>query len=238
MIESASLVSDLRDIAVGSGADLFGVADLSPARSSIEGIGGAAIAAFPRAISIAMLMSPDMVEPIVDRENIQGMRAYRYYNYEVLNQGLDRIDSLLVRRLRREGYRAYLVPASDLDRQRLHGVFPHKTAAYLAGHGFIGKACLLVAGRYGARLRLGTVLTDAPLEPGAPKEGTCGDCHRCVEVCPPKAIKGVEFRPEDPREARLDARLCHAYLDGVEKTLGTRSCGLCLMACDGSHTSP
>jgi hypothetical protein len=42
---------NLQDIVKSKGADFFGVADLSPARALIEAQGGAAIAAFPRAIA-------------------------------------------------------------------------------------------------------------------------------------------------------------------------------------------
>lgn len=231
----ALLAADLRQIASQGGADLFGVADLTRAQPFVRDLNGDYVAAFPRAISIGMQLSPAMVEQLADHKSVPSTRSYRWYVYQVINPNIDRTSALLVRRLVQAGYRAYLVPASDtVDKERLLGSFSHKLAAHLAGHGFIGKSCLLVTEKYGGRVRFGTVLTDAPLEAGVPMEGKCGDCNRCVEVCPVKAFTGMEFRPGDPREIRFKADLCHAYMDHREKTMGARSCGQCVLACDGS----
>ncbi len=230
------LIQDLKQIALEGGAELLGVADLSPAREFIEEQGGSLVASFPRAISVAMQLSPAMVEQVADRESIPAIRTYRHYVYQVVNPDLDHISAAIVRRLVRSGYRAYLVPASQtVDSERLRGVFSHKLAAHLAGLGFIGKGCLLVTEKYGARVRFGTVLTDAPLPVGRPLDRGCGECNRCVEACPTHAFTGVEFRPEDPREVRFRAELCDRYMGHREKTMGARACGLCVLACDGGR---
>ena len=244
MDDPTVLGADLRRIATDGGADLFGVADLTPVRAFIEEQGGPFIAAFPRAVSVAMRLSPAMVEQVVDHKNAAPIRSYRHYVYEVVNPDLDQISGALTRRLVQAGYRAYLVSASQtVDKERLCGVFSHKLAAHLAGLGHIGKACLLVTERYGARVRFGTVLTDAPLpitnslteEERARARTGCGDCNRCVEICPVHAYAGVEFRPEDPRDVRFRAHVCDRYLEHREKTLGARACALCVIACDGSQ---
>lgn len=230
------LAGDLRRIAAEGGVDLFGVADLAPAQAFIEEQGGAFVAAFPRAISIAMQLSPAMVEQVANRDSVPNIRTYRFYIYEVINPNLNRVAALLVRRLLQSGHRAYLVPASDtVDSERHRGIFSHKLAAHLAGLGFIGKGCLLVTEEYGARVRFGTVLTDAPLPAGKPLDRGCGDCNRCVEACPTHALTGVEFRPEDPRDVRFKAELCDRYMGHREKTMGARACGLCVLACDGGR---
>lgn len=231
----ALLATDLRRIAAEGGTDMFGVADLVPARAYIRELYGDYVAAFPRAVSVAMQLSPAAVEQLVDHKSVPPTRNYRWYVYQVVNPNLDRTSAMIVRRLVQAGYRAYLVPASDtVDKERLLGSFSHKLAAHLAGLGFIGKACLLVTEKYGARVRFGTVLTDAPLEASAPMDGKCGECNRCVEICPVHAFTGVEFRSEDPREVRFKAQLCSAYMEHREKTLGARSCGRCVLACDGT----
>lgn len=236
MNDIAVLGEDLRRIAIDGGADLFGIADLAPARDLIEEQGGAYVAAFPRAVSIAMHLSPAIVEQVIDHHSVPATKSYRFYAYQVINPGLDRVSGLLVRRLVQAGFRAYLVPSSEtVDKENLRGVFSHKVAAHLAGLGYIGKACLLVTKPYGARVRLGTVLTDAPLEPGTRVDGACGDCNRCVEACPPRAYTGVEFHMEDPREVRFKAHLCERYMDHREKAMGARACGQCIRVCDGSN---
>ena len=236
MDDAAVLTRDLRQIALSGGAELFGVADLAPARAFIEEQGGPFVASFPTAISVAMHLSPAMVEQVADHESVPATRTYRFYVYDVVNPSLDQISAAIVRHLVRAGHRAYLIPASDtLDKERLRGIFSHKVAAHLAGLGHIGKACLLVTEKNGARVRFGTVLTDAPLEADTPLDKGCGECNRCVEICPVHAFTGVEFRPEDPREVRFKAHLCHRYMDHREKTMGARACGLCVMACDGGR---
>lgn len=251
MDDAVVLTRDLRQIALTSGAELFGVADLAQAKEFIEEQGGPFVASFPRAISVAMNLSPANVEQVVDHKSAPVARAYRFYVYQVVNPNLDQILAALVRHLVRAGHRAYLIPASgdgayvvpasdaldkereQLERERLRGIFSHKVAAHLAGLGHIGKACLLVTKKYGARVRLGTILTDAPLEVGTPLDRGCEACNRCVEICPVHAFTGVEFRPEDPREVRFKAHLCLRYLDHRGKTMAARACGLCVLACDG-----
>ncbi len=243
MDDAAVLTGDLGRIAAEAGADLFGVADLAPARAFIEEQGGPFVAAFPRSVSVGMRLSPAMVEQVLDHKSAPLIRNYRHYVYQIVNPELDRVCAAICRRLVRAGYRAYLVPASDtVDKERLCGVFSHKVAAHLAGLGYIGKACLLVTEKYGARVRFGTVLTDAPLEIAnslsheerARIRKGCGECNRCVEVCPAHAYTGVEFRPEDPRDVRFKAHLCDRYMEHREKTPGTRACAMCISACDGS----
>jgi epoxyqueuosine reductase len=230
------LIQDLKRLALEGGADLFGVADLAPARAFVEEQGGPLITSFPRAISVGMHLSPVMVEQVADRDSVPAIRTYRFYVYQVVNPSLDQISSAIMRRLVQAGYEAYLVPASDIvDKERLRGVFSHKLAAHLAGLGYIGKSCLLVTEKYGARVRFGTVLTDAPLETGTALDRKCGICSRCVEICPVQAFTDVEFRPRDPREVRFDAQRCDRYLDQRENVMSARACGLCVLACDGGR---
>ncbi len=58
------------------------------------------------------------------------------------------------------------------------------------GVGWIGKNGLLITSKYGPRVIIGTVLTDAPLEEEKTKEaGKCPDnCLICVDMCPAKAL--------------------------------------------------
>ena len=53
--------------------------------------------------------------------------------------------------------------------------FPHKTAANMAGLGFIGKSVLFISNEFGPRVRLATVLTDAPLNVGTMKPCCAGN---------------------------------------------------------------
>jgi len=230
----AALRGSLRAQAMQSGAEFFGVADLRPAMDFVVAQGGEFLRRFPLALSIGVPVARGMVEPLADRANDAAARTYHYFIYEVVNRRLNAIALDLANALESQGHAAYVVPASvALDRGRLMGLFSHKLAAHLAGHGFIGKSCLVVTPRFGGRVRWATVLTDAPLPADEPAEGECGACNACVEACPVHAFTGVEFRPEDPREVRFRAEQCEGYLAHREKTIGARVCGQCVAACKG-----
>ena len=74
--------------------------------------------------------------------------------------------------------------------------FDLRFAAVKAGIGQIGINNNLITARYGSRLRIGAVITNAPLLPGKPLEYSvipefCKKCDfRCVKSCPAKALSG------------------------------------------------
>lgn len=233
-MHETSIESELHAQAMDQGADFFGVADLTPAAGFISGQGGAAVAGYPRAVSIGIALP----HPVVDELGRDITRAaavgYRSHCYDVINARLDLLVSRLAGIVQRRGWRAYPVAASRrVDDARLCAVFPHKLAAHLAGLGFIGKNCLLVTPETGPRVRWATLLTDAPLSPGgSPMEQRCGDCRLCVDICPVRAFTGRPFTAEEPRSARFDAGRCDRYFTMLRKRdPETAVCGLCLQVC-------
>jgi epoxyqueuosine reductase len=99
-------------------------------------------------------------------------------------------------RLKGDGWRAVVLADDNglVDRE----------AAYRAGLGWYGKnANLLLPGR-GSWFVLGSVVTDAALEPAAtPVADGCGVCRRCLDGCPTGAIVAPGV---------VDARRCLAWL--------------------------
>jgi epoxyqueuosine reductase len=83
------------------------------------------------------------------------------------------------------------------------GPILERDLAQRAGIGFIGKHTNLISRRLGNWILLGEVLTNLDLPPDQPEREYCGTCHRCIDVCPTRAIVGPY---------RLDARLCISYL--------------------------
>ena len=75
--------------------------------------------------------------------------------------------------------------------------------AQRAGLGFVGKHTNLISRRFGNWILLGEIITTLELEPDAPEKNHCGNCARCIEVCPTRAI---------PAPFQLDARRCISYL--------------------------
>jgi epoxyqueuosine reductase len=67
---------------------------------------------------------------------------------------------------------------------------PLKTTAVRCGIGVQGKNTLLISPKYGPRVKLIAVLTNAVLETDSPFEDDfCTDCDRCIRVCPTNAIE-------------------------------------------------
>lgn len=67
---------------------------------------------------------------------------------------------------------------------------PLKGAAVKAGLGWIGRNSLLINQKYGSFLALGAILTDADLSGEYPVvKNRCGNCSKCIEACPVKAIE-------------------------------------------------
>jgi epoxyqueuosine reductase len=83
------------------------------------------------------------------------------------------------------------------------GPLLEKPIAALAGLGWQGKNTLLLNERDGQWLFLGFILTSYPFPPGKPVADRCGNCTRCIDVCPTRAITAPY---------QLDARKCISYL--------------------------
>lgn len=211
---------------------MFGVADLESAREFIVNQGGENLRQYPRAISIGIRLSDAIVASHSPDESPRDSQ-YWFHVYNVVTPALDFMAQKVQRELQAKCYKALPIPGSmPYDRQKLRGVFSHKLAAHLAGLGWIGKSCLLVTPGFGPRVRFVTVLTDAPLTPGAIMNKKCGKCEVCITVCPVKAFKNVEFESADPVEVRFDTRACEEYRR-------THACGLCVSSCPvGKRNQP
>ena len=228
-----SLDVTLRELALGLGADFYGVADLAPAYEAILAQGGPTIARYPRSVTVGIALMHPVVDAIADHGDRAAMLNYRQHAYDIVNARLDEIVSRLASRLQREGHAALPIPSrTRIDDARMIGHFSHKMGAHLAGLGWIGKSCLLITPQVGPRARWCTVLTDAPLAPtGEAMAQRCGDCTACVDICPVQAYTGRPFRADEPREARFDVFKCDAYQKAREQAVGAHVCGLCLYVC-------
>lgn len=204
------------------GAALYGFAD-------VNGLTRPHLAQYPRAVSWAMAMDPEIMAGLHSGPT----QAYTEL-YVAMNQRINATAAELAGLIAGHGHQAWAVPASvRSDPEHIRGDFPHKTAATRAGLGWIGRHCQLVTHKLGPWLRLGTVLTDAPLPPGKPVgKSFCGTCTACVEACPAGALTGNPWHPGVPRETILDAQACDIY----KKTHFSHfhsghNCGICTSAC-------
>jgi epoxyqueuosine reductase len=107
--------------------------------------------------------------------------------YARLREALDELG----RRLGGE-YRVLVDANQHVDRE----------AAARAGVGFYGKNTLLITRRFGSWVVLGTLLTEAEVEPTPPLALDCGSCRLCIDACPTGAL-------DEP--GTLDATRCLSY---------------------------
>ncbi|UUX51389.1 tRNA epoxyqueuosine(34) reductase QueG [Nisaea acidiphila] len=108
-----------------------------------------------------------------------------------------------------------------------------KPLAARAGLGWQGKHTNMVSREHGSWVFLGEVFTDMQLTPDVAESDHCGNCTRCLDICPTDAF---------PRPYALDARRCISYLTIEHKghipadfreAMGNRiyGCDDCLAVC-------
>ncbi len=111
--------------------------------------------------------------------------------YQLYSQVLDAKAGSLALYLHKNGYESLFTRRIAL-----------KPAAIEAGLGCRGKNTLIISPEYGAYLGFTAVLTSAELEPDKRfTKDLCGDCMRCIDACPTKALKPYN----------IDIRRCLTY---------------------------
>lgn len=107
--------------------------------------------------------------------------------------------------------------------------------AVKAGLGELGRNNILIADKYGSRVRIGAVTTDLPLVYDEPRalgaEAFCQICKKCAKNCPSRAldfegqeiVRGVE-------KWLTNVERCYSYW----RQIGT-DCGICMAVCPFSH---
>ncbi len=125
-----------------------------------------------------------------------------------------------------------------------HDATPHYDAHYdvmlpplavAAGLGEIGRHNMLIADRFGTRVRIGAVTTRARLRTATRRslgvERFCRSCLKCAENCPSRALSGGEPEPVNGvRKWPTHVERCYGYW----RTVGT-DCGICMAVCPFSH---
>ena len=220
------LNSEIKTKLIEAGASLVGFADISDLPAKVT-------RSMRSAVSIAVALDASIISEIAD-----GPTNRYYQEYNRVNGVLADLCGNVVEDLENRGNRAIAtkptVGGKDLDYKALTTSLPHKTIATRAGLGWIGKSALLITEKYGAAVRLATVLTDAEFEAAKPvNASSCGECVKCVENCPAKAISGRNWELGLEREAIYDAFACCDTARTLAKKVGISEviCGICINVC-------
>jgi epoxyqueuosine reductase len=117
-------------------------------------------------------------------------RLPRYTWYDAYSELRERLEALGARL--GGSYRVLVDANQHVDRE----------AASRSGVGFYGKNTMLITRRFGSWVVLGTLVTQAELEPTPPLDADCGSCTLCIEACPTGAL-------DEP--GVVDANRCLSY---------------------------
>lgn len=178
----------IKETALRMGADLCGIAPVERFAEAPFGFGPRDILPEARSLIAFGCRIPETVFRIATKV------PYTHAEGVVLAE-VERIALAMVRELEAAGHLAVPVPSEpyeywDAETQTGRGLLSLKHAARLAGLGAITRNHLLTNRRFGNRLKLGAVLTDAALladavddEPRCPP-----NCDACRRSCPTQAI--------------------------------------------------
>jgi len=113
--------------------------------------------------------------------------------HKVMRKRLQKLADKITQTVGPFGYRVFVDSAPVLE----------KPLAEKAGLGWVGKHSNVLSREAGSWFFLGEIYTDLPLPVDPKASEHCGDCRKCIDICPTKAIIA---------ERRVDARRCISYL--------------------------
>ena len=262
MSNPEKLTEQVKSFALREGAERVGIA-------SVDRFEGAPKDHKPTDLmpTAKYVISMGMRKPAFIMESMPRYPHYPTFGYHLINDLLKYLAYRVAVLLEEEGYRALPVtPTGELNtikiisegekpEMKMMGVFSQRHAAVAAGLGEIGLNSLLLDSKLGPRIRLVSVITEAPLEADPLLEKRicqperCGEA--CLKACPPRALVGkgvVEHytcRYYRSKEANLDywkkmAELpildratfySETALSGSATGPGGLVCALCIKSC-------
>ena len=190
-------------------------------------------------ICIGRRLDDSIIDSIVTGPNPEYLRLYKdtnIYLSEVIANVSRKLTALGIRSLTIMPTSGRVDRSADYARTLRHD-FSHKMVGTRAGLGWIGKSDLFISKKFGARLRLASILVDYPLKPLEPPidKSRCGKCNVCVEACPANAINGKLWNTQIDRDEYYDAFKCQKK--AMELSLAATGendheiCGICIAVC-------
>jgi len=194
----------LKDFLKDRGADLVGIGLLDRLVGAPEAMQPTRYLPDARAlISIGLRINEAVCDLIArsvrDRTVPASYHSYQLFTLTIVNPQLDTLAYQGAKFLEAQGYRAYPFPANMPHELRPSAEYPggpgdvsHRHAAVACGLGQIGWHSMLITPQFGARQKLTTLVTNAPLLADAIFEGElCNPARcafQCARACPTGAI--------------------------------------------------
>ncbi|MBP1631253.1 MAG: putative Fe-S protein-like protein [Bacteroidetes bacterium] len=212
----------IKEIVYQLGADICGIANVDKFRNAPKGFHPQDIFSGSKSVIVFAKQFP---------KGTFLSQSYAPYTM-ARNQLIQEIDILALNLsliIEKNGFLAVPIPSSEpyeyWDSKEKHGrgILSLKHSAQLAGVGIIGKNTLLVNEKYGNRLWLGGVITNADLESDLPAKKICPQkCTICIDSCPQKALNGITIDQKKCRE------ICFTSTEGGGWMI---TCNLCRTKC-------
>jgi len=224
------LAEELKRFAEERGADLVGVAPVE--RFKYAPLGTKPEDLFPGARNVVS-MGIGLTDTGLDAWD--STHSPYQLSAKLVSEMLNVLTLHVTKFLEKKGHGALLFPSTGIgfrspyDREEgfVQGArvseFSQRHAAVAAGLGEFGFHSCLLTPEYGPRVRLCSVITDAPLTPDEMYLGSrlCTDCYKCVDACPTNAIsKTITVKVRYP-----DATYEYGMVDFF-KCQWAESCGL------------
>ncbi|MBP0725581.1 tRNA epoxyqueuosine(34) reductase QueG [Bacillus sp. RG28] len=109
-----------------------------------------------------------------------------------------------------EAYILLHLPNSKVQSMVDTGELVDRAVAERAGIGWSGKNCSIITPEFGSYVYLGEIITSIPFSPSTPIEDQCGECTKCIDVCPTGAIVGP---------GQLNAKHCVSFLTQTKEMI-------------------
>ncbi len=199
MASGDDLTMEVKEFAVEqAGADLIGVAPVERLAGAPEGTRPTDYLPNATCVAVAAMKIADGAVAVAGHYDEPGktLGPYMWYGYVVANWELSVAASRLTRFLERRGFVALPFPPTGvLYKYGNRADFSHRHAAVAAGLGGFGLSGLLLTPEFGARQRLVSIITNAPLDssplyggPALCRPDACGAA--CINGCPTGAMSG------------------------------------------------
>lgn len=156
------------------------------------------VASTQRVISVRMDYLPEAAGDVIEMLQQPSIGIISRYAlgrdyHKIMRKRLQKLADKITAVVGAFGYRVFVDSAPVLE----------KALAEKAGLGWMGKHSNIINRGAGSWFFLGEIYTDLPLPADAAANEHCGDCVRCIDICPTAAI----IAPY-----KVDARRCISYL--------------------------